>query len=417
MEQLVTAKPSLFVVDEAHCISEWGHDFRPDYLRLGAAIEALGHPAILALTATAAPPVRAEIVDRLNMRDPAVLVRGFDRPNIHFDVRPFQDDEEKRAALLAYVAGAAKPGIVYATTRKRAEEIAEALVEEGHAAVAYHAGLTAAERDRVQSAFMDGEAAVIVATTAFGMGIDKPNVRFVAHADVSDSIDAYYQEVGRAGRDDEPAEAVLFYREKDLGLHRYFAGGGQIDEAQAERIAAIVAGRQAPLDPQDLKEVTDLSDTKLVRTLNRLEEVGAVHVEPDGSVSNGDSNKDPADAAAAAVLAQGEHRQVQRSRIDMIRGYAETPGCRREYLLNYFGEDFDPPCGQCDNCLAGLASSNHSTREPFPRESRVVHSTWAEGQVIRYEGDKVVVLFDSVGYRTLALDVVLEEGLLEVADR
>jgi ATP-dependent DNA helicase RecQ len=153
MAQLVAAKPSLIVVDDAHSISEWGHDFRPDYLRLGSAIEALGHPATLALTATAAPPVQTEIVERLNMRDPAILVRGFDRPNIRFAVRPFEDADEKRAALIAYILDAAKLGIVYAATRKHTEEIAGAIVEAGCAAVAYHAGLTAAERNRVQSAF------------------------------------------------------------------------------------------------------------------------------------------------------------------------------------------------------------------------------------------------------------------------
>ncbi|MDF2762576.1 MAG: ATP-dependent helicase RecQ, partial [Thermomicrobiales bacterium] len=195
------SEPSLFVVDEAHCISEWGHDFRPEYLRLGAVIEALAHPRVLALTATASPPVRREIVERLGMREPRIVVRGFDRPNIRLAVEGFSEEEDKRQALIARVVDAPKPGIVYAATRKHAEELAAALGEQGVNAVAYHAGMAAGERARIQEAFMSDAVDVIVATTAFGMGVDKPDVRFVYHLDVSESVDAYYQEIGRAGRD------------------------------------------------------------------------------------------------------------------------------------------------------------------------------------------------------------------------
>src|SRR3954454_16127158 len=205
IEALREVQPSLFVVDEAHCISSWGHDFRPDYLRLGTVIEELGHPTVLALTATASPPIREEILDRLHMSHPVQIVRGFDRPNLRLEVESFQDDEDKDEAVVLRAMGEAKPGIVYVATRKRAESLAERVAEYGMAAAAYHAGMKATERERVQSGFMSGDIDVVVATTAFGMGIDKADVRFVLHADIADSLDSYYQEVGRAGRDDRPA--------------------------------------------------------------------------------------------------------------------------------------------------------------------------------------------------------------------
>jgi ATP-dependent DNA helicase RecQ len=231
VERLAEANISLLVVDEAHCISEWGHDFRPDYLRIGDVAKRLGSPTVLALTATAAPPVRDEIVERLNMREPELIVRGFDRPNIRLEVDRHHDERAKRRALLDRVEELGGPGIVYVATRRTAEELADELSERGLRTLAYHAGLSGGRRDEAQEAFMEDELDVIVATTAFGMGVDKPNVRFVLHNEPSESLDSYYQEVGRAGRDGEPAEAVLFYRTEDLGLRKFFAGGGD-DEAR-----------------------------------------------------------------------------------------------------------------------------------------------------------------------------------------
>ncbi len=418
LDNISEARPSLFVVDEAHCVSEWGHDFRPEYLKLGDVIEKLGHPPVLALTATASPPVRDEIIARLGMRDPKLIVQGFDRPNIWLGVERFEDELAKKRAVLREVSRVAKPGIIYTATRQRAEELAAELAESGLKTAAYHAGMRSLDREVVQTNFREDGLDVIVATTAFGMGIDKGNVRFVFHYDISDSVDAYYQEVGRAGRDGEAAKAILFYRPEDLGIRRFFASGGQVDADQVQQVAAIVRLHQEPIKFNELREVTDLSQSKLTTALIRLEEVGAVELLPNGEVKpvDGVTENSLADAVEEASRAQSNRKQYDRSRIEMIRGYAELRRCRREYLLNYFGEEIGQPCGYCDNCEAGYSlEENQLALQPgqFPVSSRVVHTGWGEGQVLRYEDDKIVVLFDNVGYKTLAMAIVIERGLLK----
>jgi ATP-dependent DNA helicase RecQ len=416
LDELVAGAPSLVVVDEAHCISEWGHDFRPDYLRLGAAIETLGHPPVLALTATAAPPVRDEIVERLGLRDPEIVVRGFDRPNIDLAVERFHDVRHKDEALLAAVQAAAKPGIVYAATRKRTEELAAALADRGVAAGAYHAGLRASDREAAQERFMDGGLGAIVATTAFGMGIDKADVRFVFHAEIPESVDSYYQEVGRAGRDGEPAHAVLFYRPEDLGLRRFFAGAGRVGADELREVAEAVSGARDPIAPTDLQERTELSQTRLATAVSRLEDAGAVEVLPTGHVARPPMAPPIDEAVEDALQTEEDRREFERSRLEMIRAFAETDGCRREFVLSYFGEPYEGPCGHCDNCRAGRVLEDGDAGEPFAVGARVAHPEWGAGVVQRYDNDRaVVVLFDEVGYKTLALDVVLERGLLEPA--
>jgi len=402
LERLEEAKPRLFVVDEAHCVSEWGHDFRPDYLRLGSVIEALGHPVTLALTATAAPPVRAEIV------------RGFDRPNIHLSVQTFFDDSQKRRAVVDCVAEGETPAIVYTATRKHAEGLAAELAERGVDVHPYHAGLGKREREATQERFMNDELDVVVATIAFGMGVDKPNVRSVVHAEISDSVDSYSQEVGRGGRDGEPARAVLFYRPEDVGLRRFFAGSGHLRVDEVLEVAEAVTAAREPVEPTELKESTHLSETKVVAALGRLEEAGVVEFLPDGRVEATGADVDLDEAAGNAVAAQEGRKEYERTRVDMSRGYAETHGCRRAYILSYFGEAFDAPCGNCDNCDAGRTPAE-PLDEPFAIGSRVRHHEWGEGTVQRYEADAMVVLFDEGGYRTLDVDVVVERGLLKRA--
>ncbi len=412
LEDLKATNVSLFVVDEAHCISEWGHDFRPDYLKLGAVIEELGHPPVLALTATASPPVREEIITALGMRKPNVIVHGFDRPNIWLGVERFKDESQKQERLIERVVGAAKPGIVYAATRRRVEELAAALADRGVRAVHYHAGLAKVDREEIHDAFMANGVEVIVATTAFGMGIDKPDVRFVYHYDIPGSVDAYYQEIGRAGRDGEAAEALLFYRAEDLGIRRYFAGGGQYDEEEVSAVVALLKRRRKPVEIPALAEKSQIGNGKLKSILTNLQSLGAIRRQDDDAIlwaGNG------SDAVAETMHAQERRRQIEASRIEMMRQYAELNDCRREYLLNYFGEAYADPCDACDNCDAGNIVIDDSGERPFPLNSSVSHPKWGEGLVMRYEGDKITVLFDEVGYKTLSQKVVMEGDLLRPA--
>jgi ATP-dependent DNA helicase RecQ len=415
VDALIASKPSLFVIDEAHCISDWGHDFRPDYLRLSELVDRLGDPTILALTATAAPPVREEIVTRLRMKDPAIVVRGFDRPNIHLAVIARGDARAKAEALTEAVVAAQPPGIVYAPTRRATEEISAALVEAGVAAAAYHAGMKAAERERVQDAFMSDDDAVevIVATTAFGMGVDKPNVRFVFHASASESLDAYHQEIGRAGRDGEPARAVLFYRAEDLGLRKYFAARGRLTHETFERVLGTLRASSSPQSVADIAAACGLSKAMTMRALDRLADAGACRMQAARARATNDDRSATA-VAAEAVAAEARRAAYDRSRVEMMRAYAETRECRRSFLLNYFGEGADGSCGSCDNDQRESPAASDAPAQPAPFElnSRVRHSAFGEGTVQHYDDGGMTVLFDEAGYKTFDVAHTMEEGLL-----
>ena len=417
LDELREAGVSLFVVDEAHCVSQWGHDFRPDYLRLPAAIEALGRPPILALTATAAPPVRDEIVAMLGMRDPEVVVRGFDRPNIRLEVVRHDDAGRKHRALIdrvVEVAGPDRPGIVYCATKREAERTAAELVDRGVRAAFYHGGLRPKIRAERQAQFMaDGELDVMVATIAFGMGIDKSDIRWVFHHDVSESVDSYYQEIGRAGRDGEAAEAVLFYRPQDLGLRRFFASG-RVAHDELEQVARSLLDRRGPVDPAQLADDLPLSNTKLATAVQHLEEAGLAHVRDDGLLEV-DRSADLEEVVDHASEAEEHRQEFDRSRVDMMRAYAEGSGCRRAFVLGYFGEAYEPPCGTCDVCEERgheMAADAAAVDGPFAVGQRVEHDEWGPGTVGQIEGGQLTVVFDAVGYKTLGLDLVVERGLL-----
>ena len=412
LEKLKAAQPSLFVIDEAHCVSEWGHDFRPDYLQLGAVIESLGHPVTLALTATASPLVRQEIVERLGMNAPIEIVKGFDRPNIHLSVHRAYEEAEKLPALLHCIEQtveeqAKKPGIVYAATRKAAEMIAAELQQRGIEAAAYHAGMKGTDRDHIQTQFMQDELAVIVATTAFGMGIDKANVRFVYHYHVPGSIDAYYQEIGRAARDNNSAEAKLFYWPDDMKLQRFFTGGGQVDEETLAEMAELLKTASSPPAEDELREEFGLSRAKLATALDSLEAAGLIERDINGEICAVEAEANLEETIDQAMTRQQRRRQFDQSRLHMMRGYAQTQACRREYVLSYFGEAFDAPCDNCDNCEQTTAGHTKWPM-PFPIGSTIIHTRFGKGQVMRYEEDKINVLFETVGYKTFVTEMIAD---------
>ena len=402
-------RPGLVAVDEAHCVSSWGHDFRPDYRRLGELIGELGSPRVVAMTATAAPPVRTDIVESLSLRDHVEVVTGFARDNIDLAVRHCADAERQRELVLEVVDGCAGPGILYCRTRRSTEEYAEALAARGIRVAAYHAGLGKRRRAAAHDAFLSGAVDVMVATSAFGMGIDKPDIRYVLHAQVPDSPDTYYQEVGRAGRDGEPAAGILAYRPEDLALGRFFTGGVPGREDVAAVLQALGGGK---VDRVRLRETTGIGPRRLERILNLRQEVR------DSGPGPGD---DDGEGLVDAVLSRAEsHRALERSRVEMMRGYAETGRCRTDFLLAYFGETAPTPCGHCDNCRSGSAqeavAESRETPGGLVPDARVQHPTFGSGVVTDVEIDRVTVLFDEVGYRTLAVDVVESADLLEPVD-
>lgn len=417
LAQLEDLEVSLVVVDEAHCVSAWGHDFRPDYLQLDVLVRALDKP-VVALTATAAPPVRAEIVEQLGMRDPVEISLGFDRPNLHLAAGRYEDADDKRRAILDQVARLDSPGLLYVATRRETEEYAEALQQSGLRADAYHAGRSHEDRHLIHEQFLSDELDIVVATTAFGMGIDKPNVRFVVHADVPDSVDSYYQEIGRGGRDGAPTEIFLHYRPEDLGIRRFFAAKSA-DEDALSALYKAVKKRSEPVSAADLRDELDLNARRVSSLLGQLEQSGSVSASDEGySARSGVGVKT---AVKNAVDFAEQRRNIEESRLEMMRQYAESSECRRRFLLNYFGEDAPDMCGFCDNCERAeqegeeLGPAESAAPQPFPLQSRVVHREWGPGMVMSYEDETVTVLFESEGYKTLSLELVQQKDLLEPA--
>lgn len=429
---------SLLVVDEAHCISEWGHDFRPAYLGLGHVAERLGRPTLLALTATATPWVRAEISERLGMRRPEVIVQGNDRPNLFLEARRVDSEAERRRVLERLLLGEGEAeqygehpladglraamqgsGIVYTATTRAAREIAAWLQAKGVAADFYHGQRKQSDRARVQEQFMRGALRVIAATNAFGLGVDKPDIRFVVHRDIPASLEAYYQEAGRAGRDGDLARCVLLYRPADLGRAAFLAGGGQLTREEVRQARAGL--RRRPTGSlRELQAATGLARGDLARLLELLEQQGIVATRR-GRYQLVAPDFDP---DAVPLEAEERRRAFERSRLEMMRGYAELRDCRRRYILNYFGEEY--PAERCDHCdndrrqvtlSREAANGKPADQGPFHLNQAVVHRSWGEGIVQRVTGDSVTVLFERVGYKTFDTAIVTERGILKPRHR
>ena len=401
-DALHRARPGLFVVDEAHLISQWGHDFRPDYMRLGAQADALDVRVRIALTATAALPVREEICRRLRLRDPEVVVGDFDRPNIELSARPTSSEAEKHRELEHAADEHAGAGIVYAATHASAKAAHDVLAAAGQSVTLYHAGLSARERHAAMIAFLDGSARIVAATVAFGMGIDKPDVRWVLHVDPPASIDAYYQELGRAGRDGQDAYARLLFRPEDFGKARHLTARSVAASAVTHVAERLSTGR----------ELGGLGQRQLTAAIVRLIDLGAAAWEADGRL-RWTGELSVAQALRASSSETMREDEVDRSRLEMMRRYAEHQHCRRSFLLTYFGQNYLGPCGRCDNDDP-MRPAELTGAEPFVIGTRVVSERWGEGTVLRYDGDQITVLFDQHGYRDLLLSLVIQRQLLRI---
>ncbi len=367
LNALQRQKIGLLAVDEAHCISEWGHDFRPDYLHLAEARRRLGNPLTVALTATATPQVQDDIVRLLELGEATRIVTGFNRPNLYFEVRYTSGTAAKLRALTELLS---QPGmdavIVYTGTRRDAEEVAEFLLEGLHLPNAYyHAGLPAEERERIQNEFMTGKLNVICATNAFGMGIDRADVRQVIHYSLPGSLEAYYQEAGRAGRDGQPSQVTLLYDPEDRALQEFFIANSALSEEHLRTLyQAIPAGKEVWLTADDLSLRTDLHPVQIRVGLAMLERASVLeHLGDEGVRMLFRKGEWQPSAIAQALARNREHLQHRYRQLESIIRYAETNACRRQAILQHFGDTGAaeaPRC--CDNCL-GAASLPEVQRE------------------------------------------------------
>jgi ATP-dependent DNA helicase RecQ len=371
---------ALFAVDEAHCLSQWGHDFRPDYLRLSEAVAELDHPQTAAFTATATPEVQKDVLGVLKLRDPLVSISGFERPNLSLNVILCEGHREKYDQLQRLVE-THKTGIVYCATRKRVEEVSASLSGMGVKLVAYHGGMEDKDREWAQNVFLDRTYDVAVATNAFGMGIDRSDVRFVAHFDVPGSIEAYYQEAGRAGRDGEPSECELLFNYADTRTQEFFIDGNNpgldiiLDVYTAMRRLCGSSNEGVAIPIREIAEIVNVKNTMQVGSaLSHLVRAGYLErFDVPGERARGTRLKDPSLKDTDLELNQEalfEKERRDRSKLDAIVKFCyDSSTCRQQWILEYFGESNSKPCGSCDNCGESIANSG---REPDDEEFDIV---------------------------------------------
>ena len=380
---------SLVAIYEAHCISQWGHDFRPAFLEIAPQLKRLGQPTVLALTATAQDDVARDICSQLAIPANGVVNASAHRPNLDLRVEPVAREADKLERVVQQVAGLQGCGIVYCATVKAATAVHGALLAAGHSAGLYHGKLPAADRRAQQEAFMDGRCRVMVATNAFGLGIDKPDIRFVIHYQLPPTLEAYYQEAGRAGRDGEPSRCTLIFLRGDKAVQQFFLAGRY---PTAEDADAILAALREPA-PDGEAWTLALLQGRLARPRNKLQvalgllrKQKVVAVSPDGAIRLAKRELQPAEVQAL-MDAYGKRRDLDREGLEKMVFYAQTGQCRWKVLLDHLdGAAPTERCGHCDNCRRIEAHEkvvDHLAQQP-PAEAAETHTlTFARGDIVK----------------------------------
>ncbi len=407
-------KIDFVVIDEAHCISQWGHDFRPAFLALQTALKELGNPPVLALTATATANVVEDIKRQLRRPDMQVFNTGIFRPNLQFEVEHVTGDDEKQGELVRLLQDIQGDGIVYAATVRHVEEIVSFLQREGFEVLGYHGRLNARQRKEAQDRFMAGELEAIIATNAFGMGIDRPDIRFVVHYDLPASLEAYYQEAGRAGRDGEPARCVLLYDGRDRRTHLFMLGGRYPTPDQLVSVYDTLSQRGTGSEPVPTRELESrlpaLARTKTRVSLSVLKEAGIVQERRAGRWSLVKKGV-PKERLEELARQWKERSERDHEKLEQMEAYARSALCRWRLLHGYFEETMpEERCGACDNCRRGLAQlaeqpiasidaeplADTTAADTEPQLSigdQVSLPKYGAGRVEQIEGDALVVSF------------------------